>query len=122
MTAPVMQQPSERIAMTAPVIQQPSGNAWKVQFVMPANYTMETLPKPNNTKVTLKVVEAKRFAAIRFSGTSGKENLEEHTTLLQDFIKAKNLTALTPPSYAFYNPPWTLPPLRRNEVMVEISK
>ncbi len=121
MTAPVIQQPSEKIAMTAPVIQQPDGNAWKVQFVMPASYTLKTLPKPNNKQVKLLEVEGKRFAAIRFSGRSTAESLEQRTDELNAYIKAEKLKTLSAPTYAFFNPPWTLPPFRRNEVMVEIA-
>ena len=68
----------------------------------------------------LKEVPAKRFAVIRFSGMGGKESLDRHTKELEAFLSAKNLTPLSPPTYAFYNPPWTLPFLRRNEVLVEI--
>jgi len=87
---------------------------------MPSKYTMETLPKSNNAAVELKEVPGKRFAVIRFSGMGGKESLDRHTKELEEFLSAKNLTPLSPPTYAFYNPPWTLPFLRRNEVLVEI--
>ena len=120
MIAPVTQQGSEKIAMTAPVTQQGDGNIWRVRFVMPSNYTMETLPKPNNPAVKLKEIGAKRYAAIRFSGMAGEDSLKRRTEELNAFISAKNLTPLSAPTYAFYNPPWTLPFLRRNEVMVEI--
>ena len=120
MTAPVTQQGSEKIAMTAPVTQQGDGKSWRVRFIMPSKYTMETLPKPNNPAVELKEIPGKRFAVIRFSGMGGKESLERHTKELEEFLSAKNLTPLSPPTYAFYNPPWTLPFLRRNEVLVEI--
>lgn len=122
MTAPVIQQPSEKIAMTAPVIQQDAGNAWKVQFVMPANYTMETLPKPNNKAVTLRNVAAKRFSVVRFSGMASEESLKKQTAILNDFVTSQKLHSLSSPTFAFYNPPWTLPFLRRNEVMVEVAK
>lgn len=122
MTAPVIQQPAEKIAMTAPVTQEGAGNSWKVRFVMPASYTMDTLPKPNNDAVKLEKLPAKRFAVIRFSGMAGEESLKEHTDELNAFIKEKNLNALSQPTYAFFNPPWTLPFLKRNEVMVEIAK
>jgi len=121
MTAPVTQQSSEKIAMTAPVTQQGDGNTWCVRFIMPSKYTMETLPKPNNPAVVLKEIPGKRFAAIRFSGMGGKDSLAHHTKELEEFIGAKKLTPLSPPTYAFYNPPWTLPFLRRNEVLVEIA-
>jgi len=122
MTAPVLQQPSEKIAMTAPVTQQGASNSWKVRFVMPANYTMATLPKPNNSSVKLHKLASKRFAAIRFSGRASDDCLQEQTEKLNNFITAQKLTAKSAPTYAFFNPPWTLPFLRRNEVMVEIAK
>jgi hypothetical protein len=121
MTAPVTQQASERIAMTAPVAQQGEGSTWRVRFIMPSSYTMETLPRPNNTAVELKEIPAQRFAAIRFSGMAGEDSLELQTKKLEIFIRAKSLSPVSAPTYAFYNPPWTLPFLRRNEVMIEIA-
>jgi hypothetical protein len=121
MTAPVTQQGSEKIAMTAPVTQQGGGDTWRVRFIMPSKYTMETLPKPNNPAIELKTIPEKRFAVIRFSGMAGEESLKRHNQELDDFLSAKGLTPLSPPTYAFYNPPWTLPFLRRNEVLVEIA-
>lgn len=120
MTAPVTQQGSEKIAMTAPVTQQGDGKSWRVRFIMPSKYTMETLPKPNNPAVELQEIPAKRFAAIRFSGMGREDSLKRHSKELNEFLSAKNLTPISPPTYAFYNPPWTLPFLRRNEVLVEI--
>jgi len=121
MTAPVTQQGSEKIAMTAPVTQQGDGKSWRVAFIMPSEYTMDTLPKPNNPAVELKEVPAKRFGVIRFSGMGDQGSLDRHTEELQAFLKARNLTFLSPPTYAFYNPPWTLPFMRRNEVLIEIA-
>jgi hypothetical protein len=121
MTAPVTQQASEKIAMTAPVTQQGDGDSWQVRFIMPASYTMKTLPKPKNPAVKLKEIEGKRFAVIRFSGLAGEDSLKRHTDQLTDSIRAKKLTAVSAPTYAFYNPPWTLPFLRRNEVMIEVA-
>ena len=121
MTAPVTQQASEKIAMTAPVTQQGNGNTWQVRFVMPASYTMDTLPKPKNPAVKLKEIEGKRFAVIRFSGMAGEDSLKRHTDELEAYLRSKNLQSLSAPAYAFYNPPWTLPLLRRNEVMIEVA-
>lgn len=122
MTAPVTQQASEKIVMTAPVTQQGGGDSWKVGFIMPANYTMETLPKPKNPAVQLKEVASRRFAVIRFSGLAGEESLKRQTDLLAKFVSKRKLTAVSAPTYAFYNPPWTLPFLRRNEVMIEVYR
>jgi effector-binding domain-containing protein len=122
MTAPVTQQASEKIAMTAPVTQQGAGNEWTVRFIMPAGYTMETLPTPAKTEVKLVTLPAKRQTVIRFSGVADEVLLARKTDELNAFVASKNLQPLGAPTYAFYNPPWTLGPLRRNEVMVEVAK
>jgi hypothetical protein len=72
--------------------------------------------------VHLAQIPGKRFVAIRFSGMSGKENLQKHENELNSFISNHKLEPLSNSTYAFFNPPWTLPLLRRNEVMVEIAK
>ena len=124
MTAPVTQQQGEKIAMTAPVIQQASGQSghWKVRFIMPAEYTIETLPNPNNSQIELLSVPVKRYAVIRFSGIASQENLQRHLEELLTYAKNTNLKMLGEPIFAFYNPPWTLPFLRRNEVMIEVKE
>ena len=121
MTAPVQQQQSTKIAMTAPVQQQSSGNSWKISFVMPAEYSIETLPKPLNEHITLNEVPAKQFVVITFTGTNSDKNMEEHEEKLMAYIQSKNLPVTGTPKYAFYNPPWTLPLMRRNEIMIEIQ-
>ena len=68
MTAPVMQQSGEKIAMTAPVTRQGGDSGWVVRFVMPAEYSLDTLPRPNNPDVVLEEIAGKRFAVIRFPG------------------------------------------------------
>jgi effector-binding domain-containing protein len=122
MTAPVMQQESEKIAMTAPVMQTGGDNKWMVAFVMPNELTLDTLPKPNNELVKLVDIPAKRFVVIRFTGLANDQYLQEQIEELKNYIKNHNLNAISAPAYAFYNPPWTLPFMRRNEVMIEISK
>jgi len=120
-TAPVTHQLSEKIAMTAPVIQEQYGDKWKVRFVMPKNYTFETLPKPNSKEVILISVPARRFAVIRFSGLADDQNIKQHIKELEASILAQTLKPRGGALLAFYNPPWTLPFLRRNEVMIEID-
>lgn len=123
MTAPVSQQKNEKIAMTAPVLQENSGpSQWKIRFAMPENFTLESLPKPNNPAVILKEVASKRFAVIRFSGFITEATLSQHTEQLLQFINKNGLEPISAAIYAFYNPPWTLPFLRRNEIMIEVKK
>jgi hypothetical protein len=121
MTAPVTNELSEKMAMTAPVIQEQHMNKWKVRFVMPKKYSFERLPKPNSKDVILIPVPAKSFAVIRFSGLANDENIKQHTAELEAYILAQNLKPIGGPLLAFYNPPWTLPFLRRNEVMIEVD-
>lgn len=121
MTIPVTQQQSETIAMTAPVTQQSAGDAWKVRFMMPASFTAETLPVPNDARVTIIAVPETRVAAVRFSGWSSEANLAEHRALLEGWIQAQRLKPAGTPIAAFYNPPWSLPFLRRNEFLIELA-
>lgn len=123
MTAPVVQESQgAKIDMTAPVAQERAGAAWKIRFTMPAKHTMASLPRPTNPQVRLAETGAKRFAAIRFSGIAGADDLAEHEAKLLDYVKREGLTPRGTPQYAFYDPPWTLPWNRRNEVMVEVGR
>ncbi len=122
MTAPVQQKENQKIAMTAPVQQELKGKLWRISFVMPSKYSMESLPVPNNNSVHLKEVLAKKFAVIEFSGTNSNENLNEHENQLMNYVEANKIKIIGSPKYAFYNAPWTLPFLRRNEVMFEINQ
>jgi hypothetical protein len=126
MTTPVTQQASQKssqkIAMTTPVTQQASGAAdsWKVRFMMPETFTADTLPVPNDNRVTIVAEPEKRYAVIRFSGWSSDSNLSEHRALLEQWVTERGLKAAAPPIAAFYNPPWSLPFLRRNEYLIPL--
>jgi effector-binding domain-containing protein len=120
MTAPVTQEAGEKIAMTAPVSQDGNGGSWKVRFVMPKNYTLDTLPKPRNPNVHLIAVPSRKAVAIRFSGFNTDKNISSHRDALLKYIADHHLTVAGPPTTAFYNPPWTLPFLRRNEILFEL--
>lgn len=123
MTAPVTQAPAgQNIAMTAPVTQTGGGNEWVVRFVMPGEYSLQTLPAPNNPAVRLLEAPGARMAAIRFSGLAGGETLARKTAELEGYIAANGLRAAGPATFAFYDPPWTLPFLRRNEVLIPIAQ
>lgn len=124
MTAPVIerQTASEKIAMTAPVIeQQKAPGSRVVAFVMPSEYTLDTLPKPNNPDVRLVEVPAKDYAVVRFSGTASEEKALEMKRRLLEALKRDQRATVGEPMLAQYNPPWTPPFMRRNEVMVELK-
>jgi hypothetical protein len=82
---------------------------------------MATLPKPRNPAVTLREVPGKRYAVLAFSGLAGEEKVQQKTDELLVWLKAKNRRAIATPQLARYNPPWTLPFLRRNEILVEVA-
>ena len=121
MTAPVQQQ-KQTIAMTAPVTQQGSGATWTVRFIMPRLWAIETLPKPTDTRVSLKPIPARRFVSLTFSGLATNEALDKRTDELRRYAAAHNFSIRGEPLLAFYNPPWTLPFFRRNEVMLEFAE
>ena len=124
MTAPVTvedQAPKNaKIAMTAPVGIESSAGKWTVSFVMPAEYTMDTIPKPINTQVQLRQIPALKKAVISFSGFYNAQKVAEKTLELEQWMKARNLQSNGSPNFARYNPPWTLPFMRRNEVMITL--
>jgi hypothetical protein len=121
MTAPVSQDAGpEKIAMTAPVSQERTGGQWRIAFMMPAEYTMETLPQPVDPKVILRQTPARRMAAKTYSGTWSKKRYEEQKALLEAFMQKRKLTATGEPVLARYNSPFTLWFLRRNEVLVPV--
>ncbi len=124
MTAPVAMAPEqgERIAMTAPVARTPvSDGGWRMAFYMPAGYTLDTLPAPNDSRITLRNQPARRVAALRFSGRGTDGQFAERTLELMESLKTAGITPVGQPWTARYNAPWVLPPLRRNEVMIELS-
>ena len=124
MTAPVAQQPAgEAIAMTAPVAQVPgAAGTWVVRFTMPSQWSLQTLPVPDNPAVTLRNTEPARFAVLRFSGLAKPDDVRERSAELLAWAKARKLRVAGPVSLAQYNPPWTLWFMRRNEVMVEVAR
>lgn len=120
MTAPVMQQ-GVNIRMTVPVTQQMISDRWVVRFVMPADFSMETLPKPNNEMISLLTISPGQYVVIRFSGSNTDKNLRAHQQTLFNYIVKNKLAAVGNPIMAFYNPPWILPFLRRNEIMIALT-
>jgi hypothetical protein len=139
MTAPVTMEPvkaaSQKIAMTAPVAMEPLPDAgpasqtaqsmqgakrWRVHFVMPSTYTLGTLPQPNNPAVQLREVPSKTWAVLRYSGFNTEAGIQQRTDELVAWLAAQKIQTTGSPQLARYNPPWTLPMFRRNEIMLEL--
>jgi hypothetical protein len=130
MTAPVTVEPqSSRIAMTAPVTIEPESHdtsiagakQWRIHFVMPSQYTMANIPKPNNRAVTLHELPSKYFVVLRYSGFNSMARVQEKTNEALAWTKQQSLKVVGTPQLSRYDPPWTLPMFRRNEIMVEVA-
>jgi hypothetical protein len=122
MTAPVAQQRGTTIAMTAPVAQQREADgASVIRFFMPAKWTLDTLPVPNNPDVRLMPVPAETYAVLRFSGDRSAKAVAGQTAVLLKAVQDNGKTPTGEPVAWFYDPPWTLPFRRRNEVAVPIG-
>jgi len=107
--------------MTAPVNQQPTQGKFAVSFLMPSQYTLETIPKPLDPTVVTKEVPARKIAAIRYSGTWSQKRYEQKKTILETFIQEKGLTPTDQAIFARYDPPFQLWFLRRNEVLIPVD-
>ena len=128
MTTPVFQQQvdasegeSESIAMTTPVYQEQVGDEWVQTFVLPSEYTLETLPVPTDPNVEITTLPGAKVAVIRYSGFINPEAIEEKGALLREWMESQGLVAKSAARSAAYDPPWTLQFLRRNEVQIEID-
>lgn len=116
------ERPEGKIEMTAPVLMAPEGSdKTSMQFVMPERFDMEALPEPQDARIALSETPPRRVAAIRFSGWAGDDDLAEKEAELRAWMSAQGLTPAGQAEWAFYNPPWTLGPWRRNEVLIPIA-
>lgn len=120
------------IQMTAPVLQtavlekrtlsKRKHRQWKISFIMPIKYNIKMLPTPHNTNIKILEQSKAQWAVIRFSGFASKNKLADYQKRLEAYLIKHSMTPIQQePSYAFYNPPWTLPFLRRNEIMFQIQ-
>jgi len=125
MTAPVLRSSEQqwtKIPMTAPVLRQGEGAGSVIAFVMPPGSTLESLPRPVSPAVTLREVPARTVAVVTFSGYATEGTIEEKTKSLLQALKRDGVAPRSVPVVALYDPPWTPPFMRRNEVLVEIER
>jgi len=123
MTAPVSQEAtSEKIPMTAPVNQEKVGEKWRITFLMPSQYTMETLPEPSDPRVKLTKVPGLLKAALSYSGTWSRGRYEQKEKHLKELIRQRGLKMAGEPVFARYNPPFMPWFLRRNEVLIPVER
>lgn len=124
MTTPVLQSGGaggQKLAMTTPVLQTESAGGGVMAFVMPPGVKLEDLPRPASPAVTLRAVPGLKAAALRFSGWGYKSRVQKKVRQLSAALERDGLRAAAPPVTAFYNPPFTAPFMRRNEVLIELE-
>jgi hypothetical protein len=130
MTAPVTVEPqSTTISMTAPVTVEPQSEyanmqqakQWRVHFVMPSRYTLSNIPKPKNNAVNLREIPSKFFVVHQYSGFNTVARFQAKAQETKDWALKRELKLIGTPQLSRYDPPWTLPMFRRNEIMIEIS-
>ena len=112
---------SEKIEMTTPVTQMKKNNASVMQFYLPSKFNKKTTPTPNNPDVKIKLMKEGYFAVIRYSGRSSDKNFIKYTEILREKLLEDKILINGSAIKATYNPPWTLPLFRRNEVMFNVK-
>lgn len=123
MTAPVLQEKTPTgttITMTAPVLQTQDQQGWSMSFVMPATYTMTTLPRPLDDTITLHEMPSAHVAVLRYSWGTSAEKITRLGQDLVTWIETQGYEVMSKPRSARYDPPFTLPFLRRNEIHVDV--
>ena len=110
----------QKIAMTAPVQQTMAGEK-EMAFMMPAEYALKDLPQPEDQRVSFREAPAYTAAVIQFSGWASAEKADENWQQLKRFLIAEGIDITGEPTLNQYNPPWTLPFMRRNEIIVPVA-
>jgi hypothetical protein len=111
----------QKIAMTAPVQEKLGAERPEMAFTMPSEYTLEDLPTPADSRVSLHNVPAKTVAVVTFSGWATSSRVARFERELRATLKRSDIATTDEVSLNQYNPPWTLPFLRRNEIMIEVA-
>lgn len=113
---------ADKISMTLPVtMEAQSKSTYRLHFVMPSSYTIDTLPKSADPRVSTRAIPAQKFAVIRFSKFSTEANVAAQTSLLKHWMDKKGLIANGAPQFARYDPPSVPPLLRRSEILIPVQ-
>jgi SOUL heme-binding protein len=126
MTAPVSQQDGalrgDEISMTTPVSESAgSEGEWVIRFFMPAGKSIKSLPKPNDRAVRLVTVPAETVAVRRFSGSTSPRAVASQTAELMRTLRKTGFESIGASAAWFYDPPWTIPIMRRNEIAIPVE-
>ena len=111
----------KEIKMTVPVTQENKDGNMKMQFYLPSKFNKDNAPKPSNPEIKVLNIEGGYYAVIKYSGRSSDKNFIKNKNILEKELKKDDIVILSPPIRASYNSPFTLPMLKRNEVMFRID-
>ena len=112
---------NQEIKMTVPVTQEIKNGNMTMQFYLPSKFNQDNVPKPSNSEIKILTIKGGYYAVIKYSGRSSDKNFLKNKDILENQLKKDNITIVSPPIRASYNSPFTLPMLKRNEVMYRIS-
>ncbi len=112
---------NQEIKMTVPVTQEIKNGNMTMQFYLPSKFNEDNVPKPSRSDIKILTIEGGYYAVIGYSGRSSDKNFLKNKDILEKLLKQDNITILSPPIRASYNSPFTLPILKRNEVMYRID-
>ena len=112
---------SKEIKMTVPVTQEIKNGNMTMQFYLPLKFNKDNAPKPSNSDIKILTIEGGYYAVVKYSGRSSDKNFLKNKEILEKELKKDNITILGLPIRASYNSPFTLPMLKRNEVMYRIN-
>ena len=107
--------------MTVPFTEEVKNGNMSMQFYLPSKFNKTNTPKPSNSEIKVLTIEGGYYAVIKYSGRSSDQNFLKNKDILEKQLKQDNITILSPPIRASYNSPFTLPMLKRNEVMYRID-
>ena len=122
MTAPVLQETGVQLDQQFPVIEQESHHGYVISFVMPQDWSMETLPDPQDGRIVLRDIPEELVAVVRFAGRWSEKLFERNRQTLERRISRAGLIIAGPARFARFDPPWTPWFMRRNEIHIPVRK
>jgi hypothetical protein len=122
MTTPVFRESIGQLETKNEATQHaPNNNKWLMSFVMPPSFDLTTLPEPSDPLVIIESITAKKVATLRYAGSLNQERMTEYSQILSAWLDERHIKPLSSPRSAAYDPPWTIPSLRRNEIHIDIE-
>ena len=111
-----------KMAMTAPVFHEEKNGNWLISFLISSKYNLDNVPRPEDSNIKITEKDAKEVAVVTYSGTNTDDKMQDCKAQLQAWIQARKIKEVSDFYFAQYDPPFAIPVLKRNEVMVKIDR